>query len=307
LVITEEQVPDPNGLCFSPDYKTLYVASTGKGPGDTGPGGKGEIYSFDVGTDNKLSNRKLFSDCMSTASSAARRPALRRLRQSLGLEQCRPQRRLQRRHGVDAGGKLIGRIRLPEICGNVCFGGPSATACSWRRASRLYAVFWRPGRRPRLAERDQSEVSETALGAADRRPRARAGRCGSTERCGARGLTRQQRSTSSTPSRRASGKGDARRFVEAAQVDHEIVVGAGRRRDKGTNRSGSGLPAKPKPPKARPWRRRDHPAQHGRLQAQQEMQARWACRPPSTATAVPSTPTLAQVPPSTDTSGKTAR
>src|SRR4029434_2621069 len=39
LVVTEEQVPDPNGLCFSPDYKTLYVASTGKGPGDTGPGG----------------------------------------------------------------------------------------------------------------------------------------------------------------------------------------------------------------------------------------------------------------------------
>ena len=26
----------PNGLCFSPDYKKLYVISTGKGPGDTG-------------------------------------------------------------------------------------------------------------------------------------------------------------------------------------------------------------------------------------------------------------------------------
>ena len=42
LVVTEEQVPDPNGLCFSPDYKKLYVVSTGKGPGDTGPGGKGD-------------------------------------------------------------------------------------------------------------------------------------------------------------------------------------------------------------------------------------------------------------------------
>ena len=64
LVVTEEQVPDPNGLCFSPDYKKLYVASTGKGPGDTGPGGKGDMYVFDVGADNKLSNRKLFSDFM---------------------------------------------------------------------------------------------------------------------------------------------------------------------------------------------------------------------------------------------------
>ena len=30
-VATEEQVPDPNGLAFSPDYKRLYVASTGRG------------------------------------------------------------------------------------------------------------------------------------------------------------------------------------------------------------------------------------------------------------------------------------
>ncbi|MEM9473132.1 MAG: SMP-30/gluconolactonase/LRE family protein, partial [Pseudomonadota bacterium] len=28
VVATEEQIPDPTGLCFSPDYKRLYVAST---------------------------------------------------------------------------------------------------------------------------------------------------------------------------------------------------------------------------------------------------------------------------------------
>ena len=55
-------MPDPNGICFSPDYKKLYVISTGKGPGDTGPGGKGDMYVFDVGADNKLSNQKLFTD-----------------------------------------------------------------------------------------------------------------------------------------------------------------------------------------------------------------------------------------------------
>ena len=48
VAITEEQLPDPNGICFSPDYKTLYVISTGKGPGDTGPGGNRVIYAFDV-------------------------------------------------------------------------------------------------------------------------------------------------------------------------------------------------------------------------------------------------------------------
>src|SRR5262247_1597013 len=64
VVVTEDQLPDPNGLCFSPDYKKLYVISTGKGPGDTGPGGKRDMHVFDVGSDNKLSNQKLFSDFM---------------------------------------------------------------------------------------------------------------------------------------------------------------------------------------------------------------------------------------------------
>ena len=44
IVVTEDQIPDPNGLMFSPDFKKLYVISTGKGPGDTGAGGKGNIY-----------------------------------------------------------------------------------------------------------------------------------------------------------------------------------------------------------------------------------------------------------------------
>src|SRR5204862_1124083 len=64
MVISEEQVQDPNGITFSPDYRRLYVASTGKGPGDTGAGGKGEVYVFDVGTDNRVSNKRLFTDCM---------------------------------------------------------------------------------------------------------------------------------------------------------------------------------------------------------------------------------------------------
>ena len=103
VIATEEQVPDPNGLCFSHDYKRLYVASTGKGPGDTGPGGKGEIYVFDVGADNKLSNARLFTDCMVDGVKCG--PDGVRCdvgRQPLGLEQCRPQRRLQRRHRLDA-------------------------------------------------------------------------------------------------------------------------------------------------------------------------------------------------------------
>ena len=64
--------PIPNGLCFSPDYKRLYVVSTGKGPGDTGPGGKGDMYVFDVGSRQQaLQPQAVHATSWSTASSAA--------------------------------------------------------------------------------------------------------------------------------------------------------------------------------------------------------------------------------------------
>jgi gluconolactonase len=142
LVVTEDQVPDPNGLCFSPDYKRLYVVSTGKGPGDTGPGGKGDVYTFDVGTDNKLSNRKLFSDFMVNgipcgpdgircdvfgnvwaSSNAGRHVGYN------GVTVWTPE------------GKLIGRIRLPEVCGNICFGGPKRNRLFMAASQSLYALY----------------------------------------------------------------------------------------------------------------------------------------------------------------------
>ena len=38
-------------------------------------------------------------------------------------------------------GKLIGRIRLPEICGNVCFGGPKRNRLFMAGSQSLYAVY----------------------------------------------------------------------------------------------------------------------------------------------------------------------
>ena len=102
IVVTEDQVPDPNGILFSPDYKKLYVISTGKGPGDTGPGGKGDISVFDVGSDNKLSNQKLFTDCVVDGVKCG--PDGMRCecgRQRLVLEQCWPCGGLQWRDSVE--------------------------------------------------------------------------------------------------------------------------------------------------------------------------------------------------------------
>ena len=38
-------------------------------------------------------------------------------------------------------GQLIGRIRLPEVCGNVCFGGPKRNRLFMAASQSLYAVY----------------------------------------------------------------------------------------------------------------------------------------------------------------------
>ncbi len=142
LVVTEEQVPDPNGLCFSPDYKKLYVISTGKGPGDTGPGGKGDISVFDVGADNKLSNQKLFTDCVIDGVKCG--PDGIRSDVDGNLWVSSNAGRAVGYSGVtvwNPAGKLIGRIRIPEIVGNVCFGGPKRNRLFMAGSQSLYALY----------------------------------------------------------------------------------------------------------------------------------------------------------------------
>ena len=137
VVVTEDQVPDPNGLCFSPDYRKLYVASTGKGPGDTGPGGKGDIHVFDVGGDNKLSNVRLFTDCMVDGVKCG--PDGMRCDIDGNLWASSNAGRSVGYSGVTvwhSGGKLLGRIRLPESSATSPSAGRSATGCSWPAASR---------------------------------------------------------------------------------------------------------------------------------------------------------------------------
>ena len=38
-------------------------------------------------------------------------------------------------------GKLLGRIRIPEVCGNVCFGGPKRNRLFMAASQSLYAVY----------------------------------------------------------------------------------------------------------------------------------------------------------------------
>jgi gluconolactonase len=141
-VVTEAEVPDPNGIAFSPDYKRLYVVSTGRGPGDKGPGGRGELYVFDVTANNTLTNRQLFTDFL-IEGVRARADGVRC--DVFGHVWCSSNAgRAVGYNGVTVWapeGKLLGRIRLPEVCGNLCFGGPKRNRLFMAASQSLYAVY----------------------------------------------------------------------------------------------------------------------------------------------------------------------
>jgi gluconolactonase len=142
LVVSEDLVPDPNGITFSPDYSKLYIASTGRGPGDKGPGGKGEVYSFDIGADNKASNRKLFSDCVIDGVKCG--PDGLRCDVDGNLWVSSNAGRAVGYSGVtvwNPQGKLLGRIRIPEVCGNITFGGPKRNRLFMAASQSIYAVY----------------------------------------------------------------------------------------------------------------------------------------------------------------------
>ena len=112
------------------------------GPGDTGPGGKRDMHVFDVGADNKLSNQKLFTDFVIDGVKCGPDGARCDVDGNLWVSS---------NGGRDLGysgvmvwtpeGKLIGRIRLPEVCGNLCFGGPKRNRLFMAASQSLYALY----------------------------------------------------------------------------------------------------------------------------------------------------------------------
>ena len=100
------------------------------------------MFVFDVGSDNKLSNGKLFTsfmiDGVPCGPDGVRADVDGKLWCSSNAG------RNVGYSGVTvwtSQGQLIGRIRLPEICGNVCFGGPKRNRLFMASSQSLYAVY----------------------------------------------------------------------------------------------------------------------------------------------------------------------
>jgi gluconolactonase len=122
----------PNGLCFSPNEKLLYVVDSGQ------PGGKPHpIRVFDVLDGRKLENGRMFCDMGKGTSDGIRCDIDGNIWSAAGWVG-------KDYDGVQIfapDGTLIGRINLPEPCANLCFGGAKRNRLFMTASQSLYSLY----------------------------------------------------------------------------------------------------------------------------------------------------------------------
>ncbi len=119
----------PNGLAFSPDETKLYVADTGA-VGD--PDAKQHIRVFDVGSDGRtLSGGAEFFKVDAGVSDGFRLDQDGNIWSSAadGV------------HCISPNGELMGKVLVPEVVSNVCFGGPQKAWLYITASTSIYRIF----------------------------------------------------------------------------------------------------------------------------------------------------------------------
>jgi len=122
----------PNGLCFSPDYRRLYVADTGA---TDGPGNPANIIVFDV-NGTALANPRVFADFAPGFSDGIRCDTEGNLWCSWGWGG--PDTNGVRVHHPD--GTLLAFLHTPEIVANLCFGGTKRNRLFMCGSTSIYAL-----------------------------------------------------------------------------------------------------------------------------------------------------------------------
>lgn len=129
--IVADDVLGPNGLCFSPDEKHLYVVESRGVPNR-------KILSYDLSADGKtLSNKRVLIDAGPGTPDGMRCDSDGNLWCGWGMG-------TPELDGVmifAPDGAPIGRIALPERCANVCFGGPKRNRLFMASSQSIYAVY----------------------------------------------------------------------------------------------------------------------------------------------------------------------
>ena len=118
----------PNGLAFSPDETQLFIADSGLTHVVDGPA---HIRRFEVNEGGRLTGGEVFAICSAGFFDGFRLDRSGRIWASAfdGV------------HCYDPDGTLIGRIRIPEIVGNLTFGGPKRNRLFICGTSSLYSTY----------------------------------------------------------------------------------------------------------------------------------------------------------------------
>jgi len=117
----------PNGICFSPDYRKVYIADTGTArqiwvydiDGKTIKNGKRFIQLDFPGTGEPSAADGIRCDVDGNVWAGARP----------GVQVITPE------------GQRIGMIRMPETCANICFGGSKRNRLFMAGSQSLYVVY----------------------------------------------------------------------------------------------------------------------------------------------------------------------
>ena len=126
--VVTEALERPNGICFSLDYDKLYIADTGTAK---------NIVVYDVVDSERLNNKQVFSEMAPGAADGLRCDTDGNLWAGTGWVG----------EGYDGvhifapDGTLIGKIHLPEICSNLCFGGVKRNRLFMTGSQSLYSVY----------------------------------------------------------------------------------------------------------------------------------------------------------------------
>ncbi len=137
IKVVVDDFVEPNGLCFSPDEKKLYICDTGF---TDGPDNPSHIRVFDV----DLAGGKALEQQGVRGNAQAQHHRRAALRHREGRVWCSVGWGNPNEDGVrcyTAEGDLLGKIHIPETVANLCFGGQQRNRLYICGSSSLYAVY----------------------------------------------------------------------------------------------------------------------------------------------------------------------
>jgi gluconolactonase len=128
LRIVADDFAKPNGLAFSPDERVLYIADSGLSHDPEGPH---HIRAFAVAEGGRLGKGRVFSEVSPGVPDGMRVDVNGNVWTSC-------------QNGVICiapDGTHLGKVKVPQMVANVCFGGPRRNRLFITATKSLYAVF----------------------------------------------------------------------------------------------------------------------------------------------------------------------